>query len=83
MLSGCYHTEMLTRHWNLSNSNGYCQAATCKENPAQGDLILILIMCPALNLVRENLFLHDKLIFYALTMLETFPCYAVDEDSKG
>ena len=52
MLSGRYRTESLCRFWS-DNRQGYCMADTCLETV--GDLEHLLLHCPALQGVRDNL----------------------------
>ena len=53
MKSGRYRSEYLCRHWSISNKNGFCLADTCYE--VLGDLVHVLVICPALQLVRARL----------------------------
>ena len=53
MKSGRFRSEYLCRHWSASNKNGYCLADTCFE--VSGDLVHILVVCPALQVVRDRL----------------------------
>ena len=53
MISGRYRSESLCRHWSATNKLGHCLASTCTE--VVGDLEHILVVCPALEHVRERL----------------------------
>ena len=53
MISGRYRSEDLCRHWTPSNKNGFCLADTCSQ--VKGDLVHILVLCPALHAVRDRL----------------------------
>ena len=53
MISGRYRSEELCRHWSASNKLGYCLADTCSG--VVGDLAHILVVCPALQAVRNRL----------------------------
>ena len=52
MISGRYRTEMMCRFWS-TNRDGYCLSATCHQ--VEGDLEHLLIVCPALEHVRNRL----------------------------
>ena len=52
MASGRYRTEMLCRFWT-TNRSGYCLAETCQA--VQGDIVHLLIVCPALKHTRQRL----------------------------
>ena len=52
MTSGRYRTEMLCRFWS-NNRNGYCLAETCHD--VQGDIVHLLVVCPALLNTRLRL----------------------------
>ena len=52
MISGRYRSEDLCKHWSGSNKLGFCLANTCSE--VIGDLNHILIVCPALQDVRDR-----------------------------
>ena len=45
-----YRTDLLARHWSLHNPLGYCRLPGCQEEV--GDLIHILLKCPALSASR-------------------------------
>ena len=53
MISGRYRSEDLCKYWSSTNRLGYCLASTCEE--VVGDLVHILVTCPALAPVRERL----------------------------
>ena len=53
MVSGRYRTEVLCRHWS-NNKEGNCRAASCHQTP--GTLEHLLVVCPALETVRERQF---------------------------
>lgn len=53
MASGRYRTEMLCRHWS-TNRAGHCRAPSCQQIP--GTLEHLLVVCPALDTVRERLY---------------------------
>ena len=53
MISGRYRSEDLCKHWTPSNKNGFCLADTCSQ--VKGDLVHILVVCPALQVVRDRL----------------------------
>ena len=53
MISGRYRSESLCRHWSATNKLGHCLASTCTE--VVGDLEHILVVCPALEHVRQRL----------------------------
>ena len=52
MISGRYRTERLCRFWS-DNPGGYCLASTCTK--VDGDLVHLLLHCPALIIARKNL----------------------------
>ena len=52
MTSGRYRSEMMCRFWS-SNQKGYCLATTCYQ--VEGDLEHLLVVCPALEVVRQGL----------------------------
>ena len=52
MISGRYRTEKLCRFWS-GNHQGHCLASTCHQIP--GDLVHLLLHCPALAIARKNL----------------------------
>ena len=54
MVSGRFRTEAMCRHWS-TNKNGYCRAPTCHQ--VYGTLEHLLVGCPALDGVRERLYL--------------------------
>ena len=53
MTSGRYRTEALCRHWS-TNRGGHCRAPSCQQTP--GTLEHLLVVCPALEAVRERQF---------------------------
>ena len=53
MISGRYRTEALTRHWS-EKGDGYCSLVTCDR--VVGDLEHLLVGCPALQSIRNNMF---------------------------
>jgi hypothetical protein len=53
MISGRYRSDYLCRHWTPSNKNGFCLADTCSDEV--GDLVHLLILCPALKSARDRL----------------------------
>ena len=53
MVSGRYRSDYLCRHWTPANKMGYCVEDTCNE--VAGDLVHMLSVCPALNVVRKRL----------------------------
>ena len=53
MVSGRYRSDYLCRHWTPANRKGYCLADTCNE--VVGDLVHMLVVCPALQSVRKRL----------------------------
>ena len=66
MVSGRYRTETLCRYWS-DNKGGYCRAPTCYQTP--GTLEHLLIICPALDIVRERLYtmwLENSVMYPAL-----------------
>ena len=54
MLSGRYRTELLCSNWS-SDTDGNCQAPSCKGSAQPEDLRHILAVCNSLALVRVNL----------------------------
>jgi hypothetical protein len=60
MVSGRYRSDYLCRHWTPSNRSGFCLADTC--HGVEGDLVHMLIICPALQPTRDRLvkFWRDK-----------------------
>ena len=56
MLSGRYKTDRLCRHWTTSNPNGLCRLPGCVDSP--GDLLHILLHCPALSDARAKAICH-------------------------
>ena len=63
MVSGRYRTEMMCRFWS-TNRMGYCLADTCQQ--VSGDLVHLLAICPALELIRNRL--------HSLWCLKTINC---------
>ena len=66
MISGRYRSEALCRYWS-DNKGGYCRAPTCYQAP--GTLEHLLVVCPALDIVRERLYtmwLEKSVMFPAL-----------------
>ena len=53
MLSGRYRTDRLTRHWNSDNPHGLCRLPECINQ--EGDLVHILLKCPALSNSRRSM----------------------------
>ena len=53
MLSGRYRTDRLARHWTSDNPNGLCRLPGCSGQV--GDLVHILLHCPALAHSREKM----------------------------
>ena len=64
MASGRYRSDYLCRHWTPSNRSGFCLANTCQG--VVGDLVHMLITCPALQSTRSRLvqFWRDKTLPY-------------------
>ena len=56
MLSGCYRTDQLTRHWSKSNPEGLCRLPGCSNE--KGTLHHILLSCPALSEARKKSVSH-------------------------
>ena len=54
MTSGRYRSQSLCRHWSSSNREGYCLASSCHQTP--GTLEHLLVVCPALDTVRERMY---------------------------
>ena len=55
MLSGRYQTDQLARHWS-SNTEGICQLPSCTGREV-GSLEHFLLFCPALQSVRNRMFI--------------------------
>ena len=53
MLSGCYRTDRLARHWTRSNPHGLCRLPGCQNR--EGNLAHILLYCPALSNSRSKI----------------------------
>lgn len=53
MASGRYRTEVLCRYWS-DNRSGNCRAPSCYMTP--GTLEHLLVVCPALDRVRQRLY---------------------------
>ena len=69
MISGRYRTERLCRFWS-DNQGGYCLANTCTG--VVGDLVHLLLHCPALSVARRNLldmWVHRAIKYPALYSL--------------
>ena len=54
MASGRYRTEILSKHWS-DNKAGHCKAPSCDQIP--GTLEHLLVGCPALDTVRQRLYI--------------------------
>ena len=54
MLSGRYATDRHSRHWT-SNTEGYCSLPSCSDMAVVGSLEHMLLHCPSLIPVRNNL----------------------------
>ena len=54
MVSGRYLTENMSRFWT-ENKDGLCLIPACYTQKSVGDLQHLLLHCPALQTVRENL----------------------------
>ena len=81
MASGRFRTEYLCRHWS-TNKAGYCRAPTCYQT--LGTLEHLLVVCPALDIVRQrlyNMWLEKSVMFPALhsTIKEVLTC---DDSTK-
>ena len=63
MVSGRYRTEAMCRFWS-TNRSGYCLSDTCQD--VKGDLVHLLIVCPALEHTRHRL--------HSLWCLKTADC---------
>ena len=55
MISGRYRTERLCRFWS-ENREGFCLLQPCHSQGVYGDLEHLLLHCPALETVRENMY---------------------------
>ena len=55
MVSGRYVTENMSRFWT-ENQDGLCLIPACYYQKTVGDLAHLLLHCPALHTVRENLY---------------------------
>ena len=53
MATGRYRTEVLCRFWS-DNRSGYCRAPSCTQT--LGTLEHLLVVCPALDRVRQRLY---------------------------
>ena len=64
MVSGRYRSDYLCRHWTPSNRSGFCLADTC--HGVEGDLVHMLVICPALQSTRNRLvsFWKEKTLNY-------------------
>ena len=81
MASGRFRTEYLCRHWS-TNKAGYCRAPSCYQT--LGTLEHLLVVCPALDIVRQrlyNMWLEKSVMFPALhsTIKEVLTC---DDSTK-
>ena len=56
MLSGCFRSCWLSRHWS-GDSSGFCSLPTCRLNPTSGTLSHILTECEDVSPARQRVFL--------------------------
>ena len=80
MLSGRYRTDLLSRHWTRDNPDGLCRLPGCTNQ--QGNLIHILLHCPALSTSRANMVkLWSDFMVSRPTLLPIIKQYTIEQEN--